>query len=113
MNSTHVIAVVLREEVKPLLEEDDELVGHLLKLVNVVVGIDGAEARADGVVNEQKIGELVPGAIVVHQMVLILQAIRTDFHHGAIFGTATWSTIDPNDGSLFIGDVLILEMPEE
>jgi hypothetical protein len=46
-------------------------------------------------------------------MVLVLQAIRTDFHHGAIFGTATWSTIDPNDGSLFIGDMLILKVPEE
>jgi hypothetical protein len=103
----------LRKESEPLLEEDDELVGHLLEFMNITVGINGAKTRADGVVDEEKVCEFVPGAIVVYQVVLILKSIRADFHHGTIFRTATWSTIDPNNGSLFIGNVLVLEMPEE
>lgn len=89
------------------------MVSHLLKFMDVTVGIDGAETRTDGVIDKKKVGEFVPRAIVVYQIVLIRKSIRTDFHHGTIFRTATWSTIDPNNGSLFIGNVLVFEMPEE
>ncbi|KAI6752747.1 hypothetical protein HG530_013499 [Fusarium avenaceum] len=82
---TYIVVVVLWEEGKPLLKEVNELVGHLLQLVYVLVSINGTVTGADRVVNEKEIGEFVPGAIVVDQVILILQSIGADFHHGTIF----------------------------
>lgn len=60
MIGTHVILVIVRKQVEELLEEEDELLGHRLELMDEVVGVDIAEASAHGIVDEQEVCELVP-----------------------------------------------------
>jgi hypothetical protein len=103
----------VRKQGKPLLKKSDKLVCHVIELGNISIGVDVAEAGANRVIDEEKVREFVPGAIVILEMVTVFQPIWTNFHHGTVLGTAAWTTIKPDDGSLPIGDVLILEMPEE
>lgn len=108
-----MVTLVFGEQAVPFLEEYDELGGHLVEFMDIAVSVDVAEASADGVINEKQICELVPAAIVVLQGVGIFQAIGTYLHHGAVFGTAARSSIEPDNGALSVGDVLVLEVPEE
>lgn len=104
---------VLGEHAKELLEEGHELLGHGIELMDVAVGVDIAEASTNGVVDEEEVGELVPGPLVGHELAVFDNSIRADLHESAVLGTAAGAAIEPNDGSLPIGDVVVLEMPEE
>lgn len=104
---------VFREQGKPFLQEDNELVRHLIQLVKIAIRVDVAEARTDWIVDEHNICEFIPGSVVVLQCVVVLQAIRADFHQGAILGTTAGAAIQPDDRPLLIRDVLVLEVPEE
>jgi len=110
---THIIMLILGEQGKPLLQEYDELVGHLIQLAKVAVGVDVAETGADGIVDKHDVGKLVPRAIIVDKRVLVFQSIGTNFHQGAVLGATTRATIQPDDGSLFVRNVFVLEVPEE
>ena len=110
---TYIIMLVLGEQSEPPLQESDKVGRHIGQLVDVCVGVDITEASTDGVVDKQDIGELVPGTIVVYQSVLVLQPVGANFHQCAILGTATGTTVQPDDGSLFVGDMFVLEVPEE
>lgn len=105
--------LVLREQGVPLLQEDDELLGHLVQLAHVGVRVGVAEAGADGVVDEQDVGELVPGALVVHQGLVVLQPVGADLHQGAVLGAAAGPAVQPYHRALLIRDVFVLEVPKE
>ena len=64
--------LVFWEQSIVLLQEDDELFGHDVQLPHELVGIDVAIAGADGVVDEQDVGELVPGAVIVLERLVVL-----------------------------------------
>jgi hypothetical protein len=100
------------EQSKPLFEESDKLIGHIVELMEIAIGIDVAETGANRVVHEQQIRELVPGSIVQDQL-LSLHSVGSDFHQRAVLRTTARATIEPNDGPLLVGDVLVLEVPEE
>lgn len=89
------------------------MVGHLVKFFDVGIGVDQTISSAHGIIDEQEIGKLAPGTVVVAEVVLVLEPIGANLHHGAIFGAASWSAVDPDDGSLLVGDVLVLKVPEE
>lgn len=105
--------LILREERKPFFEEGDKLVGHFIQLRDVLVGVDVTETSANRIIDEQKIGKLVPRSIVVFEIVLIFQAIGSDLHQGTILRTAAGAAIQPDDRPLSIGNMLILKVPEE
>ena len=109
----YIIVFVFWEDGKPFLEEDDELIRHLVQLVEITVGVDIAEAGANGVVHKHDVGELVPRTIVVFQRLVVLEPVGADFHQGAIHRAAPGTTIQPDDRPLFVRDVLVLEMPKE
>jgi hypothetical protein len=81
--------LVLWKQSIPLLHKDHELLGHIIQLAEVGVGIDVAVPGADGIVDKQDVGELVPCAIIVHKRLVVLQAIGADLHQGAIFRAAS------------------------
>jgi hypothetical protein len=91
----------------------DKLIGHLVKFFHVGIRVDQAKSSAHRVIDKQEVGKLAPGAIVVVEVLLVLEPIGANLHHGAIFGAASWSAVDPDDGSLLVGDVLVLKVPEE
>lgn len=103
----------VREHREPLLEENYKLICHFVELGDIAVGVDVTEAGANRVVDEEEVGELVPRAVVVLEMVPILQPVRSNLHHGTVLGAAAGATIQPDDGSLTVGDVLVLKMPKE
>jgi hypothetical protein len=80
--------------------------------VEVRVRVDIAETRANGVVHEEEIRELVPGTIVVDE-VLSIDAVGADLHESAILRTAARAAVEPDDCPLAVGDVLVLKVPEE
>ncbi len=89
------------------------MLGHLVELVEIAVGVGVAEARTDGVVDKHDVGELIPRAIVVDQRVLVLEPVGPNFHQGAILGAAPRAAVEPDDRPLPVGDVFVLEVPEE
>lgn len=109
----YIVTFILRKQLKERGQEGDELGGHLVQLVEVGVGVDIAETRPDRLVDKQQVGELVPGTVVVRQGMVVLQAIRADLHQRAIHRAAPRASIQPDDGALAIGDMTVLEMPEE
>jgi hypothetical protein len=104
---------ILWEQSIPLLQKDDELVRHLVQLAHKGVGIDVAEAGADGVVDEQNVGKLVPSAIVVDQRLVVLQSVGANLHQGAVLGAASRPAVQPDDCPLLVRNVFVLEMPKE
>lgn len=104
---------ILGEQIVPLLQEGDELGGHVVQLAQVGVGVDIAEAGANGVVDKEDIGKLVPGAVVVHERLVVLEAEGPDLHQGAVFGAASGPAVQPDDSALLIRNVFVLEVPEE
>ena len=109
----YIVTFILRKQLKERGQEGDELGGHLVQLVEVGVGVDIAETRPDRLVDKQQVGELVPGTVIVRQGLVVLQAIRADLHQRAIHRAAPRASIQPDDGALAIGDMTVLEMPEE
>lgn len=81
--------------------------------MKVAVRIDVAESGSNGLVDEKHIGEFVPGSLIILQSLVILESVRADLHQCAVHGAAPRATVQPDEGSLAIGDVTILEMPEE
>ena len=57
---TYVVVFVFREEIEELFKEDEELVGHGVKFVDVGVGVRVAVAGADRIVDKEEVCELVP-----------------------------------------------------
>ena len=110
---TYIVAFILGKQLKESGEESDELGGHLVQLVEITVGVDIAEARPDRLIDEEQVGELVPRPVVVRQGMVVLQAIRADFHQRAVHRATARASIQPDDGALAIGDMTVLEMPEE
>ena len=110
---TYIIVLVLGKDGKVLLQESHKLLGHLGQLGNVAVGADVAEAGADGVIDEEEIRKLAPGAIVVGEGHVAVDAVGANLHQCAVLGTATGATIEPDDGALLVSDVLVLEVPEK
>ena len=110
---TYIVMFVFWEQREPLLQEDNKLLGHLVELADVAVCVDVAETGADGVVNKHDVGKLVPRSFVVHQRLVVLEPVGANFHEGAILRAAPRAAIEPNDGSLLVGDVLVLKVPEE
>lgn len=111
--STHVVMFVFGKQGKEALKENNELASHLIKLMDVFVGVGKAVAGSDRVIHEQEVGEFVPGAIVVGQGILVLETVGADLHEHAVFGTAAGASIEPDDGALAVRDVLVLDVPEE
>lgn len=105
--------LVLGEEGEPLFQKRHKLRGHLVQFVHEAIRVHVTETRADGVVDKHNVGKLVPGAVVVNQCVLVLEAVGAELHHGAVFGTAAGTTVEPDDCPLPVGNVLVLEVPEE
>lgn len=110
---TYVVMLVLGEHGEPLPEELDKLLGHLVELVQVCIGVDITETGSNGVVDEEQVRELVPGAVIVGEGVLILDSVGANLHQGTVFGTAAGAAVQPDDGALPVCDVLVLEVPEE
>lgn len=100
------------EQGEELFKKLNELVGHFVEFMNEAIGIHKAEASSNWIIDKEKVGKLVPGAIVEDQ-VLVLDSIGANLHHRAVLGTATRPTIYPDDGTLLVGDMLVLEVPEE
>lgn len=105
--------LVFGEQPEPLFQKDDKLPGHLFELVDVAVGVDVAEAGADRVVDKHDVGELVPGSVIVHERLVVLEPVGANLHEGAVLGAASGAAVEPDDGPLLVGDVLVLEVPEE
>ena len=105
--------LVLREEAKPLFQEDKEMIRHLVEFADVAVCVDVAETSSDRVINEKQVGEFVPRAVVVLQFATFPYSVGTDLHQSAIHTTASGAAIKPDDGSLSVGDVAVLVVPEE
>jgi hypothetical protein len=110
---THIVVFILWKQSIPLLQECDELISHVVQFVEIRVRIDVAKAGADGVVDEQDVGELVPGALIVDQRLVVLQPVGANLHQGAVLGAATWSAIQPDDCPLLVRNVFVLEVPKE
>lgn len=89
------------------------MLGHGVELVQVAVGVNVAEAGAGGVVDKEQVGKLVPGAIVDLELVALADAVGPNLHEGAVLGAAAGPAVDPDDGALLVGNVGILEVPEE
>lgn len=104
---------VFREEGKEFLEENDELVGHFVKLVDIGVGVDVAETSSHWVVNEEQVGKLMPGAVVQDKCVLVFEPVRANFHQATILGTTSGTSVQPDNRALSICNVLVLVVPEE
>jgi hypothetical protein len=103
----------MRKQCKPLLQERDELICHLLKLVDVAVPIHVAETCADRVVHEENIGELIPRAINKLKIPSLSDSVGANLHQGTVFRTATWPSIQPYYRPRSVGEVFILKVPEE
>ncbi len=98
---------------KELFQKDHKFVGHLVELVQVAVRIDVAKPGPHGLIDEQQIGKLIPGSVVVAKRMVIFESIWTDLHQRPVHGTASRSTVQPDDRALTVGDVSILIVPEE
>lgn len=112
-SDTHVILVIVRKQFEELLQEDDELLGHGLEFVNETVGVDIAEAGAHGVVDKEEVCKLVPCSVVQGQCTIVLNAVWPNLHQCAVFRAASRSTIQPDDSSLPVRNMFVLEMPEK
>lgn len=110
---TYIIVFVFWKDGKPFLEEDDELIRHLIQLMQIAVGVDIAEAGANGIVHEHDVGEFVPSTIVIFQRLVILEPVRADFHQRAIHRAAPGTAIQPDDRPLLVRNVLVLEVPKK
>ena len=89
------------------------MIGHLIKFVQVAVGIDVAEASSNRLVNKKQISEFIPRSVVVFQIASFSDSIRSDLHERAIKGATSRPAVQPNDGSLLVRDVSVLVVPEE
>jgi hypothetical protein len=110
---TYIIVLILWKQGIPLLQKYDELLSHVVQLVDIGIRIDVAVTGADGIVDEQDVGELIPGALVVHQRLVVLQSVGANLHQGAVLGAASRPAIQPDDCPLLVRNVFVLEVPEE
>lgn len=84
---------VFRENSVELFEEDEELVGHLVKLVDIRVCVNIAEPSAYRIVDKEQVRKFVPRSVVQDQGVLVRQPVGADLHETAILRTATGTTV--------------------
>lgn len=104
---------IFREESKELFKKDNELIGHFIEFMDVGVGVDVAEPSSHRVVNEEQVGELVPGPIVQYQCVFVFEPVWPNFHQASIFRTTTWASVQPDNRALSVCNMLVLVVPEE
>lgn len=104
---------IFGKDLEELLQKTEHLRRHGVKLMDVGVGVDVAETRADWIVDEQHVGELVPTAVVEQQVPILVHTVGTDFHHCAIHATAPGSSVQPDDRPPPVCNVAILIKPEE
>lgn len=81
--------------------------------MKIAVRVDITEPGSDWLIDEQQIGEFVPGTLIIGQGFIVLQAIRTDLHQRAVHGTTSGTTVQPDHSSLAVGNMAILVVPEE
>lgn len=86
---------------------------HFIQLVKIAVRIGVAEAGTDGLINKEQVGELIPRALIIFQRVIVLESVWTNLHQSTVHGTASWSTIQPDNRALSVRDMPVLVMPEE
>lgn len=84
-SSAYIVTVVLGENGKELLEELNKLVGHFLELLDEAVGVDVTVSGTDGIVDKEKVGKLMPRAVVPHESFGVLDSVWPDFHQRAVF----------------------------
>ena len=113
VSKTYIILLVLGENSKILFQKRHKLIRHLSQFRHVAIRADEAVSRPDRVVDEEEVRKLAPRALVVGERQVVVDAVRADLHQGAVLGTAAGPAVEPDDGSLFVGDVLVLEVPEE
>jgi hypothetical protein len=101
------------KDFEEFLEEYDDIVCHGPQFVNITVSVDVAVAHTDRVVDEKEVGIFIPTAVGVYESAVVFQSIGADLHQSAILGTTAGTSIEPDDSSLSIGNVSILEVPEE
>jgi len=87
--------------------------GHLIQFVEVAVGVRITKASADGLVDEKQVGEFIPRTLVVFQCLVVFESVGANLHQCTIHGATPGPTIQPNNGSLSVRNMLVLEMPEE
>lgn len=61
---THIIASIFGKDGKPLFQECNHLICHLVQFVHQCVPIHEAEASGHRVVDEEHVGKLIPTAVV-------------------------------------------------
>jgi hypothetical protein len=86
---------------------------HFIQLVQVAIGVGITEPSADRLINKQQVGELIPRTLVVFQCLFVFESVGANLHQRTIHRAASGPTIQPNDGSLPIRNMLVLEVPEE
>lgn len=109
----YVITLILGEDIEPILQKGDKVSGHLIHLVQVLVPVDVAEASSHRLVHEEEVAEFIPRALVILQRRIVLQPVGTDLHQRTIHRATSGASIQPDHGSLAVGDMAILEVPEE
>lgn len=95
ISSTHIIVLVFGEKGEELVEKGNHVLGHLVEFGEVAVRVHVAEASAYGLVYEEQVGELVPGAIVVLELASFADSVGADFHHSAVHGGAARAAVQP------------------
>ena len=91
--TTYIIVLILWKDFEELVQEYDELLGHLAQFVDIVVCVNIAIASSHGVVDKEEIGEFVPRAIVEDQAHVLVDSVGADFHQGSILGATSRATI--------------------
>jgi hypothetical protein len=110
---TNIISFVLREDFKELLQKHHEGIRHLIELVEIAIRVGVAESCADRLVHEEQVRKLVPRAVVVAQCLVILEPVGAHLHQGAVHRAAAGPAVEPYHQPLPVGDVPVVEEPEE
>ena len=79
-DGTNIVLRKVWKHLEKFLEECHEIVGHLVKLVDVAIGVDIAETCSDGIVDEQKIRKFVPRPFVESQSAVLVYSVWPNFH---------------------------------
>jgi len=106
--TTYVIIFIFRKDCEPFFQEEDELVFHFIKLVNVAVRVHVAKTGADRIIHEEQVGKLIPRTVVVLKFPAWSHPIRAYFHERTIHGAASWTTVHPYHGPLLVRNVTVL-----
>lgn len=107
--------LIFWEQSEPLLQEFDEIVGHLWHLMQITIPVHVAVTRSNRVIHKHDIRKLAPRALIVFQRGFrrVFDPERPYFHQSTIFRTASWSPVEPDHGTLPVRDMLILKVPKE